>query len=69
LHIINHKIHKKESVEKVHIFVKAHGGIEYAVDKMKMYKEKAAGYLANYADDDIKNSFSLLLDFVVDRKK
>ena len=50
-------------------FTKSHGGIEYAVQAMQAYKEKAVSLLAALPDTDVKTALAAYLDYVVDREK
>ena len=50
-------------------FAKQQGGIEYAVQTMFAYKEKALSLLASLPDSDVKAGLAAYLDYVVDRDK
>ena len=51
-------------------FAKANGGIEYAVEKMKFYKEKALDLLHTITSgSDVCEALEAYLDYVVDREK
>jgi octaprenyl-diphosphate synthase len=45
------------------------GGLEYAVEKMLEFKDQALALLDNYPDSDYKASLTLMVNYVVDRKK
>ena len=66
--IKNHNKDKKR-VKEVIAFVKANGGLEYAVKKMLAYKEEALALLDAYPDSEYKSSLKLMVNYVVDRKK
>ncbi len=66
--IKNHNKDKKR-VKEVIAFVKANGGLEYAVEKMLAYKEEALALLNTYPDSEYKSSLELMVNYVVDRKK
>ena len=66
--IKNHNKDKKR-VKEVIAFVKKHGGLDYAVEKMLAYKEEALALLNAYPDSDYKDSLILMVNYVVDRKK
>jgi|TARA_R110002167_G_scaffold7459_3_gene35438 octaprenyl-diphosphate synthase len=66
--IKNHNKDKKR-VKEVIAFVKANGGLEYAVKKMLAYKEEALALLNTYPDSEYKSSLELMVNYVVDRKK
>lgn len=65
------KNHNKETkrVKEVIAYVKEFGGLEYAVQKMKAYREEALQILALYPDSDYKKSLALMVNYVIDRKK
>ena len=50
-------------------FAKQQGGIEYAVQTMLAFKEKALSLLASLPDSDVKTGLTAYLDYVVDRDK
>ncbi len=66
--IKNHNKNKKR-VKEVIAYVKEKGGLEYAVTKMLEFKDKALKMLDNYPDSDYKSSLTLMVNYVVDRKK
>jgi octaprenyl-diphosphate synthase len=59
----------KNRVKEVITFVKANGGLEYAVKKMKSFQNEALSLLSNYPDSPYKASLQLMVDYVIDRKK
>jgi octaprenyl-diphosphate synthase len=59
----------KNRVKEVITFVKANGGLEYAVKKMKSFQNEALALLSNYPDSPYKASLQLMVDYVIDRKK
>jgi octaprenyl-diphosphate synthase len=59
----------KNRVKEVIAFVKANGGLEYAVKKMKSFQNEALTLLSNYPDSPYKASLQLMVDYVIDRKK
>ncbi|GLL52928.1 hypothetical protein KUBF_05900 [Bacteroides finegoldii] len=50
-------------------FIKENGGIEYAIQTMNLYKEKALGLLASLPDSDVCTALRAYLNYVVDREK
>jgi len=66
--IKNHNKDKKR-VKEVIAFVKESGGLEYAVQKMISYRNKALDVLKSYSDSPYKASLELMVNYVVDRKK
>ena len=66
--IKNHN-RNKERVKQVIAFVKQQGGLEYAIQKMYDFKNKAVQILSQYPDSDYKTALLLMVDYVIDRKK
>ncbi len=66
--IKNHNKDKKR-VKEVIAYVKEKGGLEYAVTKMLAFKDEALALLENYPDSDYKSALTLMVNYVVDRKK
>ncbi|MGV6845896.1 MAG: polyprenyl synthetase family protein [Lutibacter sp.] len=64
----NHNKNKKR-VKEVIEFVKSTGGIEYTIEKMKFYQQKALKILDDYPDSPYKDSLQLMVNYVIDRKK
>ena len=54
----------KELIE----FVKKSGGLDYAMDVMKDFQQKAKNLLNDFPDSDAKKSLNLMLDYVIERK-
>ena len=59
----------KSRVKEVISFVKDHGGLDYAVQKMLSFKQEALELLAPYPLSDYKSALELMVNYVVDRKK
>ena len=59
----------KHRVKEVITFVKEHGGLDYAVEKMKQFQLEALIILETYPDSKYKNSLNLMVNYVIDRKK
>jgi len=49
-------------------FVKSSGGMDYAIQTMKNYQQKALDILAEFPDSEAKKSLKLMLDYVISRK-
>lgn len=64
------KKHNKNSrrVKEVIAFVHEKGGIEYTIEKMNEYREKALEILAKYPDSPFKESLITMVDYVIERK-
>jgi len=58
-----------ERVSKVLALVKQSGGIEYTIEKMKGYQNKALALLKTFDDNESRKSLELLVNFVIERKK
>ena len=65
------KNHNKDSkrVSEVIAFVKANGGLDYAINKMNSFQEEALKLLDDYPESDYKKSLKLMVNYVIDRKK
>jgi octaprenyl-diphosphate synthase len=59
----------KKRVKEVITFVKDHGGLEYAVAKMKQFQEEALLLLKDYPESEFKSSLVLMVNYVIERKK
>lgn len=66
--IKNHNKDKKR-VKEVIAYVKEKGGLDYAVQKMLEFKDEALEMLVNYPDSRYKSALTLMVNYVVDRKK
>ena len=58
----------KKRVKEVIDFVKENGGIEYTINKMYDYKNRALSILKNYPESPYKSSLIMMIDYVVERK-
>ena len=54
----------KELIE----FVKSSGGLEYAVEVMKDFQQKAKNILNEFPDSEARKSLHIMLDYVIQRK-
>ncbi len=59
----------KERVNDVIQFVKDNNGLDYAVERMYEYKNKALTMLSEFEDSPYKSSLQLMVEYVIDRKK
>ena len=66
---IKNKNKDAKRVKEVIAFVKLHGGLEYAIDKMKQYQNEALQILQEYPESEYRNSLELMVNYVIDRKK
>jgi octaprenyl-diphosphate synthase len=65
--IKNHNKDKKR-VKEVIDFVKANGGIDYTISKMKAYQTEAINLLKNYPNSPYKDSLLTMVNYVIERK-
>ncbi len=66
--IKNHNTNSNR-VSKVLEIVKKSGGINYSVEKMKIFQEEAMSLLKTFDDNESRKSLELLVNFVIERKK
>ncbi|PQB03666.1 polyprenyl synthetase family protein [Aureitalea marina] len=66
--IKNHNKDKKR-VKEVISYVKEEGGLDYAIGRMRDYRERALDILGHYPDSAYKDSLELMVNYVIDRKK
>jgi octaprenyl-diphosphate synthase len=59
----------KKRVKEVIAYVKASGGLDYAIAQMHIFKEQALDILNAYPDSDYKQALELMVNYVVDRKQ
>ena len=59
----------KSRVKDVITFVKQHGGLEYAVAKMKQFQQEALQLLNKYPESEFKSALILMVNYVIERKK
>ena len=59
----------KHRVKQVIAFVKTNGGLDYAQQQMKDYQQKALAILDTYPSSPYKDSLTLMVNYVIDRKK
>ena len=64
----NHNLDKKR-VKEVITFVKENGGIEYTIEQMKLYQQKALTMLDTYPESPYKTSLLTMVNYVIERKK
>ncbi len=66
--IKNHNKDKKR-VKAIIAYVREQGGLDYAVEKMLGFKDEALALLQAYPESDYKAALTLMVNYVVDRKK
>ena len=68
IYIIKNQNKKKDTVQEVIQAVMENGGIDYAVEKMKLFKTEALSILDDFPDTVVKKALQDLVGFVTDRK-
>ncbi len=68
IYIVKNQNTDKEKVAEVINYVHRSGGIEYSVQKMKEYQQKALDMLDKYPDTPEKNALAELVNYVIDRR-
>lgn len=65
------KNHNKDAkrVKEVIAFVRANGGLQYAVQKMKEFQKEALLILKDYPPSEYRDSLELMVNYVIERKK
>jgi octaprenyl-diphosphate synthase len=56
-------------IDEIHSFAKNNGGIEYSHNQMVAYKNTAINLLADFPDNNAKQSLKELINYVIDRNK
>ncbi|MCK5638705.1 MAG: polyprenyl synthetase family protein [Flavobacteriaceae bacterium] len=64
----NHNNDRKR-VKEVISFVKQSGGIEYTIEKMEEYQQKAMKILNTYPNSEYKKSLITMVNYVIEREK
>ena len=67
LHIVKHQNTDPESVEYLVGQVIQHGGIQYAEEKMKLFRNDAIDILGQFPEGPVRKSLEGLVHFVTDR--
>lgn len=60
---------QKKTIRNVISFVKTNGGLEYAADIMKDYRQQALDMLGSFPESDARTAMTQLVDFVIEREK
>ena len=69
LRMISRQRKNSNTLDKIILFVKDGGGIEYSTDKMNDYRDKALLILSGFPDSEAKSSLKALVNYSIDRKK
>lgn len=69
INIVKNHHDKPDKVSEVLNFVQKSGGLEYAESRMQEFKEKALVMLADFPENEIRQSLEDLVDYVITRVK
>jgi octaprenyl-diphosphate synthase len=69
IYIIKNQNRKKDKVNFVIETVISNGGIEYAIEKMDFYRDKALQILEEFPASEVKNTLTNLVNYTTVRKK
>lgn len=69
INLINNHNKNQKKIYKILDFVKKNGGLEYAIKKMKEFKNQALLLLEKFPNSESKNSLKLMLNYMIERKK
>jgi len=68
IYIVKNNSTDRAKVNEVISYVQQSGGITYAQEKMKQYKEEALEILHTYPDTLARQAMEELVNYVIDRK-
>ncbi|MBN2348275.1 MAG: polyprenyl synthetase family protein [Bacteroidales bacterium] len=69
LRLLNHSNNNSRRINTIITFVKTKGGIDYSLEKMQYFKNKAIEQIEEYPDIDAKQALIALVDYSTVRKK
>jgi octaprenyl-diphosphate synthase len=69
INIVKNENDNPKKVDEVILFVRASGGIEYATEKMKNYRQQALDILAEFPDSVARKSLNDLVMYTTERMK
>lgn len=58
----------QKRVKELIAFVKSSGGLDYAIQVMKDFQQKAKDILDEFPDSEVRKSLHMMLDYVIERK-
>ncbi|CAD7797649.1 All-trans-nonaprenyl-diphosphate synthase (geranyl-diphosphate specific) [Chryseobacterium aquaeductus] len=58
----------QKRVKELIAFVKSSGGLDYAIQVMKDFQQKAKNILNEFPDSEVRKSLHMMLDYVIERK-
>lgn len=68
IYIVKNENKNRAKVDYVLKAVEEHGGIDYTIKKMELYKKEALDILHSFPQSDIRDGFEQMVNFVTDRK-
>jgi octaprenyl-diphosphate synthase len=69
INVVKNHNENDEKVRELITLVKASGGIEYTIEKMEEYKNKALSLIEEFDDSLLKTSLINLIHYTIERKK
>jgi octaprenyl-diphosphate synthase len=69
INIVKNENDNPKKVDEVILYVRASGGIEYATEKMKSYRQQALNVLAEFPDNEARKSLNDLVMYTTERMK
>jgi octaprenyl-diphosphate synthase len=69
INIVKNENDNPKKVDEVILYVRASGGIEYATEKMKNYRQQALNVLAEFPDNEARKSLNDLVMYTTERMK
>ncbi len=69
INIVKNENENPKKVDEVILFVRASGGIEYATENMKNYRQQALDILGEFPDNEAKKSLQDLVIYTTERTK
>jgi len=69
INIVKNHNKDKDRIEEVIKLIYEHGGVAYAQEKMKAYKEEALEILETLPDNPARKSIKALISFTIERTK
>lgn len=69
INIVKNESENPKKVQEVIGYVKQHGGLEYAAQKMNTYYDEAMKMLSNFPDSPYRTSLQQLVEFSIARNK
>ena len=68
INVVKNDNQNAERVRWVIDTVRSYGGLEYAIDKMQVYRQEALQLLSTFPESEAKQSIEGLIEFTIERK-